>query len=87
MSRIKVLPLQKDISVSISSPNIIVVRGKLGIIKKKINSVVLISLNHENIFITFSSKSRNARTQSGTVVSILSNMFTGVSVGFEKNSV
>lgn len=85
MSRIANLPVNipEKVEVIISQDNVLV-KGPLGELNQSLTGDV--KINKEDNVLTFqvNNESKFAKSMSGTLRSLLSNMVTGVSSGFEK---
>jgi len=85
MSRIGLLPIAipQGTEVKIDGSEV-VVRGKMGELRRQFHPVVSIALKDECLVVTRPSDSKTHRSLHGLSRSLLANMVTGVSEGFEK---
>jgi large subunit ribosomal protein L6 len=85
MSRIGSLPIDipQSIEVNIKGSEVMV-KGSKGELRRRFHSDISITLKDECLFVTRPSDSKVHRSLHGLTRSLLSNMVTGVSKGFEK---
>ncbi|MBI3413548.1 MAG: 50S ribosomal protein L6 [Candidatus Aenigmarchaeota archaeon] len=78
----RILQIPEDVSIEISN-NDIVVKGKLGTVKKNV-AMEAVEIKKEDGKITINPKSerRQSKSMAGTVLSHIENMFTGVTKGW-----
>lgn len=85
MSRIGNEPIIIPEGVTVSKQDdIVIVKGKLGEMKQKINQLIKIDILPDSIVLTRSENDKEARSLHGTYRSLIFNMVHGVSQGFEK---
>jgi len=85
MSRIGNEPIIIPEGVTVSKQDdIVMVKGKLGEMKQKINQLIKIDILPDSIVLTRSENDKEARSLHGTYRSLIFNMVHGVSQGFEK---
>jgi large subunit ribosomal protein L6 len=85
MSRIGKLPIAvpAGVKVKISDDNIVTVTGPLGTLKQQINSDIKVALENNSLHFTRPSDQKNHRSLHGLYRSLVNNMITGVTKGFE----
>ncbi len=86
MSRIGRMPIQVpgDVQVSISSDNVVVVKGPRGELTRALNREMRITLDDGVLTVERPSDDRIHRSMHGLTRSLLANMVQGVSGGFER---
>jgi large subunit ribosomal protein L6 len=86
MSRIGKLPvnLPKGVTVSISDTNVVSVKGPLGELTQNVDKDLKVEVVGNELIITRPTDSKNHKSLHGLYRSLISNMVTGVSVGFKK---
>ena len=85
MSRIAKAPVAIPGGVDIKlDGNNMTVKGTKGQLSHKFNSAISIDITDNVILMQWNREDKNATAQAGTARAIVSNMVTGVSVGFEK---
>ena len=87
MSRIgnKPIVVPADVTVTISETNFVTVKGPKGELKNQLNEEIKIEQEGTEITLTRPSESKQHRSIHGTTRSLLDNMITGVSKGFERS--
>jgi large subunit ribosomal protein L6 len=85
MSRIGKLPIEipAKVEFSLSDDNVATVKGPLGVLSQKINPDIEVSVEDNKISFKRSSDEKNQRAMHGLYRSLVNNMVTGVSTGFE----
>lgn len=85
MSRIAKYPVElpKGVEATISAGQI-VVKGPLGTLTQELTGDVLVRQEDNKLTFAVANDSRHAKAMSGTVRSLVNNMVTGVSKGFER---
>ncbi|MCX8029547.1 MAG: 50S ribosomal protein L6 [Brevinematales bacterium] len=85
MSRIgkKPIPIPSDVDVVLEN-NVISVKGKLGEIKMKLNPVIDVKIENNNVVVSPKSETKFAKAMWGTTRALINNMIIGVSKGFSK---
>ncbi len=85
MSRIAKSPisLPQGIEVSLTG-NVIKVKGSKGELSREINELVAVEQNEDGLQVKVAKESKAAWAQAGTARTLINNMVTGVSTGFEK---
>ncbi len=86
MSRIGKVPVNIPEKVEVGIvKDVITVKGAKGTLAHKLNSNVVVSIEGKSITVKPKDESAEARSQWGTARTLVSNMVTGVSVGFVKS--
>ncbi len=87
MSRIGKKPIEvpADVTVSIEEGNVVTVKGPKGELKNQFNEEIKIEQEGNVITLVRPSESKEHRSIHGTTRSLLDNMVTGVSKGFERS--
>ena len=85
MSRISKNPIvvPDNIDVKVINANVSV-KGPLGNLSLDITDDIIVKLDNKVISVKSANNSKHARSMSGTTRTLLSNMVTGVNIGFEK---
>src|SRR5690606_16749012 len=85
MSRIAKYPVvvPKGVEVIIGA-NEITVKGPLGTLSQPLSEDVTVKFENDELSFTVANDSRHAKAMSGTLRSLVHNMVTGVSTGFER---
>lgn len=86
MSRIGRLPisLPQGVNVSISDSNLVTVKGPKGELQEQINKGIKIENNDGVLSVTRGSEDKTMRSLHGLSRTLINNMVTGVTAGFEK---
>ena len=86
MSRIGKKPIEvpTDVTVTISEKNVVTVKGPKGELTNTFNTDIKIEQEDNIITLTRPTESKDHRSIHGTTRSLLDNMVTGVSKGFER---
>lgn len=85
MSRIAKYPVVMPAGVEATiGANEITVKGPLGTLVQELNPNVEIKLEDSSLSFNEANESRDARAMAGTMRSLVNNMVTGVSAGFER---
>lgn len=86
MSRIGKLPISipAGVTVQVSDENIVTVKGKLGELKQAVNPDIIVKVEDNTVHVTRPSESKEHKSHHGLIRSLISNMVTGVSEGFQK---
>jgi len=87
MSRIGKKPIEvpESVTVTLEENNVVTVKGPKGELKNKFNTDIKIEQEGNVITLTRPSESKDHRSIHGTTRSLLDNMVTGVSKGFERS--
>ncbi len=87
MSRIGKMPIEvpADVTVTIKDGNEVIVKGPKGELTNKLNAEIKIEQEGNVITLIRPSESKEHRSIHGTTRSLLANMVTGVSKGFERS--
>lgn len=87
MSRIGKKPIEvpADVTVTIEEENVVTVKGPKGELKNQFNAEIKIEQEGNVITLVRPSESKEHRSIHGTTRSLLDNMVTGVSKGFERS--
>ncbi|WP_438313545.1 50S ribosomal protein L6 [Sporosarcina sp. FA9] len=87
MSRIGKKPIEvpADVTVTIADGNVVTVKGPKGELTSSFNTDIKIEREDNVITLIRASESKEHRSMHGTTRSLLDNMVTGVSKGFEKS--
>ena len=85
MSRVAKSPisLPKGVEVSLTG-NVIKVKGSKGELSREIHELVAVEQNEDGLQVKVAKESKAAWAQAGTARTLINNMVTGVSDGFEK---
>lgn len=86
MSRIGRLPvaLPAGVEVKISDSNVVTVKGPKGELQEQISKLIKVEVNDGVLTVARDSESKEARSAHGLSRTLISNMVTGVTAGFEK---
>lgn len=86
MSRIGKLPvnLPKGVTVNVSGENVVSVKGPLGELTQAVDKDLKVEVVGSELIISRPTESKNHKSLHGLYRALLSNMVTGVSVGFKK---
>ena len=86
MSRIGRLPIQipAGVTVTIADDNTVTVKGPLGELNQKVNKDIKVEQVGTEIIVSRPSDSKPHRSMHGLYRSLINNMVTGVTKGFEK---
>ena len=86
MSRIGKLPinLPAGVEVKVDGNNLITVKGPKGELSEKVSKLVDIEINDGVLSVKRSADDKTARSQHGLARTLINNMVTGVTGGFEK---
>ena len=86
MSRIgnKVIVVPADVTVTVAEGNFVTVKGPKGELAKQLNEEMKFEQEGNEITVVRPSESKEHRSLHGTTRSLLDNMVTGVSKGFER---
>ena len=84
MSRIGKMPvtLPKGVTVSVSSSNLITVKGPLGELHQAVDPAIQLSVEEGNVTVTRQNDDKDQRAKHGLYRSLFANMVKGVSEGF-----
>jgi large subunit ribosomal protein L6 len=77
------LPLPRGVTVSINSNNISV-KGILGFLQLKLDSVVCVKIESEVLYFSIVGDHPNANAMFGTARALVANMIIGVTLGFKR---
>ncbi len=85
MSRIGKLPisLPSGVEVTVSSNNLVTVKGKLGELSQQVHPEIKVEVNDGQVVVSRPSDERNHRSMHGLYRALLANMIKGVSEGFK----
>jgi len=86
MSRIGKLPvvLPAGVEVKIDGNNMVTVKGPLGELSEQISRLIKIDMGEGELAVTRSADDKTSRAQHGLARTLINNMVTGVTSGFEK---
>jgi ribosomal protein L6, bacterial type len=86
MSRIGRLPvaLPAGVEVKVSENNLVTVKGPKGELQEQISKLVKVEINEGVLTVTRDSDAKEARSAHGLSRTLINNMVTGVTAGFEK---
>ena len=86
MSRIgKVpVPIPAGVEVKIDEGNFVTVKGPKGELSEQISSLVTIKIEDDILYVTRSDEAKESRSMHGLSRTLIGNMVTGVSSGFER---
>jgi large subunit ribosomal protein L6 len=84
MSRIGILPIDipAGVTVEVDSDNQVTVKGPRGELKQKVDRVISVKLQGNQVVLSRSSEEREHRSKHGLYRSLVNNMVTGVSEGY-----
>ncbi|MDD2635411.1 MAG: 50S ribosomal protein L6 [Bacteroidales bacterium] len=85
MSRIGKLPvvLPEKVTVNVNSDNLVSVKGPLGELSQLVDPAISVAINEAEVVLTRKSDEKEHRAKHGLYRSLISNMITGVTEGFE----
>ena len=85
MSRIGKLPIAvpAGVQVKIDDNNLVSVKGPLGTLSHEVGKDIKVTLENDTLRVERSSDQKEHRSQHGLYRSLLNNMVTGVTKGFE----
>ncbi|MDD2385414.1 MAG: 50S ribosomal protein L6 [Bacteroidales bacterium] len=85
MSRIGKLPvkLPEKVAVNVNSDNLVTVKGPLGELSQLVDPSISVIVNETEIILNRKSDEKEQRAKHGLYRSLISNMVTGVSEGFQ----
>lgn len=85
MSRIGKLPIEipGGVTVKVDDNNVVTVKGPLGELSQKVNPEIDVKIEGKQLTVNRPSDEKNHRAMHGLYRSLLNNMVTGVSKGFE----
>jgi len=85
MSRISKNPISipSNVEVTIATTKV-TVKGPNGVLEQELNPEIQLKQENDNIIIETKAQTKQANAMSGTTRSLVANMVTGVSSGFEK---
>lgn len=85
MSRIGRLPIAIPNGVTVSCENnIVTVKGKLGELTQKIDSVINVAIDNTEVVLTRKSEDKEVKAKHGLYRALIQNMVIGVSEGYKK---
>ncbi|NCB48291.1 MAG: 50S ribosomal protein L6 [Clostridia bacterium] len=86
MSRIGRMPIVIPVGVTLTvdGDNVVHVNGKLGSLSQKVDRQIKLELNSNEVVLTRSNESSDAKAKHGLYRMLVANMVTGVSEGFKK---
>lgn len=86
MSRIGRLPvaLPAGVEVKVSGSNLVTVKGPKGELQEQISKLIKVEVNDGELAVTRDSDTKEARSAHGLSRTLINNMVTGVTAGFEK---
>ncbi len=84
MSRIGNLPIDvpEMVDVKVDNDNVVTVKGPLGELSQKVDPIVSIEIEKEQILVKRESDNKDARSKHGLYRALIANMVEGVSKGF-----
>lgn len=84
MSRIGNLPvdLPEKVDVKIDKDNVVTVKGPLGELSQKVDPIIRIEIENQQILVKRDSDNKDARSKHGLYRALIANMVEGVSQGF-----
>jgi large subunit ribosomal protein L6 len=84
MSRIGKLPITipKGVEINVDKGNVVTVKGKLGVLKQKVDPDISIEIEGEQLTVKRPSEQKRHRSMHGLYRSLINNMVVGVSEGF-----
>lgn len=86
MSRIGKKPIAlKDVTVDITSDNLVTVKGAKGTLTYLVPNVINVKVENNEVVVTRLNEEKQTRQLHGTVRANIQNMVTGVSEGFKKD--
>jgi len=85
MSRIGKLPIQlpKGVQVSITDKNLVSVKGPLGELHQQVDPDISVAIENDIITLTRPTEQKRHKSLHGLYRSLISNMITGVSTGYQ----
>ena len=86
MSRIgrKPVALPAGVEITVDDNNLVTVKGPKGQLQEQVSKLINIEVKDNEVIFTRSSDERNHRSQHGLARTLVSNMITGVTAGYEK---
>jgi len=86
MSRIGKVPvtIPAGVEVKISESNLVTVKGPKGELSEQISPLVIIKIEEGTLYVTRSNDDKQSRSQHGLSRTLIGNMVTGVTAGFER---
>ena len=85
MSRIGRLPVAIPDGVTVSCDNnVVTVKGKLGELTQKIDSVINVTIDNGHVVLTRNSEDKEVRAKHGLYRALIHNMVVGVSEGYKR---
>jgi large subunit ribosomal protein L6 len=86
MSRIGRLPvaLPAGVEIKVNDNNVVTVKGPKGELQEQISKLINVEINEGVLTVTRDSDDKEARSAHGLSRTLISNMVTGVTTGFEK---
>ena len=86
MSRIGRMPvaLPAGVEVKVSDSNLVTVKGPKGELQEQISKLIKIEINEGVLSVTRDTDTKDARSAHGLSRTLINNMVTGVTTGFEK---
>ena len=86
MSRIGKLPvaLPAGVEVKVDGNNTVTVKGPKGELKEQVSKLVAVNIKDNVLSVTRSADDKDSRSQHGLARTLINNMVTGVTNGFEK---
>ena len=85
MSRIGKLPIEipSGVTVNVSPDRVVTVKGKLGELSQKVDSVIGVAIEDNRVVVSRSTEQKKHRALHGLYRSLIHNMVVGVSEGYE----
>lgn len=77
------VPIPEGVQVDISDENLVTVKGKLGELQQQVDDGFVIKLEEDNLIVGRPSDQKKNRAKHGLYRSLINNMITGVSKGYE----
>ncbi len=86
MSRIgkKIISLPKGVSITTDNSNVVTVKGPKGVLTQAVHPDITLSVEEEGIVVSRPTEQKRHKAMHGLYRTIVNNMVTGVTAGFEK---
>jgi len=86
MSRIGRMPvvIPAGVEITVAGNNLVTVKGKLGELSEKINALISVKVEGNEVVLTRANEDKETRALHGLSRALVANMVKGVSEGFEK---
>jgi len=84
MSRIGILPVNipKDVTVTVSEDNVVIVKGPLGQLHQKVDKDIKVEIDENAVHVLRPTEQKRHKALHGLYRSLINNMVTGVTTGF-----